>query len=86
MHLYLFNCRSWQSQMPAFHQLQSGHLIYICTCLIASYDNRKCLLSINGDRVPILEISPETLIYGIFPDTISSDSVFANGHYRVVRY
>ena len=25
------------------------------------------------------EISPETLIYGIFPDTISRDSVFANG-------
>ena len=25
------------------------------------------------------EISPETPIYGIFPDTISQDSVFANG-------
>ena len=26
-----------------------------------------------------MDISPETLIYGIFPDTISRDSVFANG-------
>ena len=26
-----------------------------------------------------MEISPETLIYGIFPDTISRKSVFANG-------
>ena len=27
----------------------------------------------------IVEINPETFIYGIFPDTISRDSIFANG-------
>ena len=30
-------------------------------------------------NIEIMDISPETLIYGIFPDTISPDSVFANG-------
>ena len=29
--------------------------------------------------MPIMEIRPETLIYGILPDTLSRVSVFANG-------
>ena len=36
-------------------------------------------LATLAPRVRKSEISPETLIYGIFPDTILRDSVFANG-------
>ena len=32
-----------------------------------------------ASRRTTAEMSPETLIYGIFSDTISRDSVFANG-------